>query len=74
MRTKRFLKQQSRENMQLIDWDAFQRVDIRVVTIVAAEKFPEARRPAYKLRVDFGAKLGVKKSSAQISIYIRDRI
>ena len=60
--------------MQLIDWDAFQRVDIRVGTIVAAEKFPEARRPAYKLRVDFGAKLGVKKSSAQISIYIRDRI
>ncbi len=53
--------------MQQIEWDDFLRVELRVGTIVAAEDFPEARRPAYKLRVDFGADTGVKKSSAQIT-------
>ena len=49
-----------------ITYDDFRRVDVRVGTIVAAEPFPEARRPAFRLTIDFGATIGTRRSSAQI--------
>jgi tRNA-binding protein len=51
----------------LLSYTEFQRVDIRVGRIVDAQAFPEARKPAYKLWIDFGESLGVKKSSAQLT-------
>lgn len=57
----------------MITWDDFEKVELRIGTIVEVTEFPEARRPAYKLKVDFGREVGVRKSSAQITnLYTRD--
>ena len=58
----------------MIDYEQFAAVDMRVGRIVAVEDFPEARKPAWKLTIDFGPELGTKRSSAQITNYAREEL
>lgn len=57
-----------------VTFEAFRRVDVRVGRVVEVEDFPEARKPAWKLRIDFGPEIGVKRSSAQITNYAREEL
>ena len=58
----------------MIEFDDFLKVDLRVGRVVEVEDFPEARKPAWKLRIDFGPELGEKRSSARITNYTREEL
>ena len=58
----------------MIEFDDFLKVDMRVGRVVAVEDFPEARKPAWKLTIDFGEEIGTKRSSAQITNYAREEL
>ncbi|MBH63866.1 MAG: tRNA-binding protein [Alphaproteobacteria bacterium] len=61
--------------MNEISFEDFLKVEVRVGTVVAVDEFPEARKPAYKLRIDFGSEIGERKSSAQITTnYAKDEL
>lgn len=53
--------------MKTISWSDFEQVELRAGTVVGVEDFPEARKPAYKITVDFGPEIGIKRSSAQVT-------
>ena len=61
--------------MKEITWQEFEQVELRTGTIIEVEDFPEARVPAYKIKADFGAEIGVKKSSAQVTdLYAKEEL
>ncbi len=60
--------------LDVITWDDFVKMDVRVGRVIEVDDFPEARRPAWKLRIDFGPDFGVKRSSAQITNYSKEEL
>ncbi len=61
--------------MEEITWEEFEKVELRAGTVIEAVDFPEARKPAYKLKVDFGGEIGIKQSSARITdLYEKDEL
>ena len=58
----------------MITYDDFRKVDMRVGRVLEVDEFPEAKKPSYKLKIDFGSELGVKNSSAQITGYGKDEL
>lgn len=54
-----------------ISWDDFEKIDMRVGTVIEVNDFPATRKPAYQLTIDFGEKVGIKKSSAQITVHYK---
>jgi tRNA-binding protein len=57
-----------------ISFEDFQRIDIRIGRVIAVDDFPEARKPAWKLTIDFGPEVGIKRSSAQVTHYVREAL
>jgi tRNA-binding protein len=61
--------------MKEIQWEEFEQVELRAGTIIEVEDFPQARKPAYKISADFGAGIGIKRSSAQVTdLYTKDEL